>query len=249
MFPPKDKMAPVPIEASQTISPPIFYWGTPVVLITTENEDGTSNIAPMSSAWWLGNRCMLGLGAISQTTINLIRTKQCVLNLASDNMAGAVNALAKTTGSKEMLTATKGSGYLYFKRMNGYEYVPDKFGHSGLTPVDSDLIRPPRISECPAQMEAELKGVYEMMQDAEMKGFIALEVKVLRTHVHEKIRMEGHANRIDPDKWHPLIMSFQELYGLGRKKTSQSILAEINEEEYRPFSNPVDDEATTEEEE
>lgn len=87
-----------------------------------------------------------------------------------------------------------------------------------------------------------------MMQDAEMKGFIALEVKVLRTHVHGDIRMSGHANRIDPDKWHPLIMSFQELYGLGRKKTSESILAEINEEGYRPFSNPVDDEATTEEE-
>ncbi|KAJ5855581.1 uncharacterized protein N7529_009525 [Penicillium soppii] len=241
-------MAPIPIEISQTISPPIFYWGTPVVLITTENEDGTSNIAPMSSAWWLGNRCMLGLGAISQTTINLIRTKQCVLNLASDNMAGAVNALAKTTGSKEMLTAAKGTGYLYFKRTNGYKYVPDKFGHSGLTPADSDLIRPPRIAECPAQMEAELKGVYEMMQDAEMKGFIALEVQVLRTHVHGNIRMAGHANRIDPEKWHPLIMSFQELYGLGRKKTSESILAEINEEGYRPFSNPVDDEATTEEE-
>jgi hypothetical protein len=83
-----------------TISPAIFYWGTPVVLITTENPDSTFNIAPMSSAWWLGNRCMLGLGAISQTTINLLRTKQCVLNLASDNMSDAINALALTTGSK-----------------------------------------------------------------------------------------------------------------------------------------------------
>ena len=48
---------------------------------------------------------MLGLGAISQTTINLIRTKQSVLNLPSDNMADAVNALASTTGSSEILTA------------------------------------------------------------------------------------------------------------------------------------------------
>ncbi|KAE8340215.1 hypothetical protein BDV24DRAFT_164665 [Aspergillus arachidicola] len=242
-------MAQIPITPSQTISPPIFYWGTPVVLITTENEDGTSNIAPMSSAWWLGNRCMLGLGAISQTTINLIRTKQCVLNLASDNMAGPVNALARTTGAKEVLTAAEGTGYLYFKRMNGYQYVPDKFGHAGLTPTPSDLIRPPRIAECPAQMEAELKGVYEMMQDTEMKGLIALEVKVLRTHVHENIRMTGHANRIDPDKWNPLIMSFQELYGLQRKKTSESILAKINEEGYRPFSNPIEDEVSSLEEE
>lgn len=53
------------------INPAIYYWGTPVVLITTTNEDGTHNIAPMSSAWWLGTRCMLGLSGESQTTINL----------------------------------------------------------------------------------------------------------------------------------------------------------------------------------
>jgi len=225
------------VKKHATISPAIFYWGTPVVLISTENPDGTSNIAPMSSAWWLGNRCMLGLGAISQSTINLIRTRQCVLNLPSDDMAGAINALARTTGSAEILTAQPGEGYKYFKRMNGYEYVPDKFGRAGLTPLDSDLVAPARIAECPAQMEAELVGVYEMMRDADTKGFVALEVKVLRTHVHEDIRKEGTANRVDPDKWQPMIMSFQELYGLKGKKVDESVLAKISEEEYRGFSN------------
>lgn len=223
-----------------TISPAIFYWGTPVVLITTENPDLSFNICPMSSAWWLGNRCMLGLGAISQTTINLLRTKQCVLNLASDTMGDAVNALARTTGSEEILTAQPGDGYKYFKRMNGYAYVHDKFGHAKLTPLESDLVAPARIMECPAQMEAELVGVYEMMQDANTKGFIALEVKILRTHVHETIRMEGKENRVDPDKWNPMIMSFQELYGLKGKKVDESVLAKIGEEEYRGFSNPTE---------
>jgi flavin reductase (DIM6/NTAB) family NADH-FMN oxidoreductase RutF len=37
-----------------TIEPAILYFGTPVVLISTQNEDGTANLAPMSSAWWLG---------------------------------------------------------------------------------------------------------------------------------------------------------------------------------------------------
>jgi len=223
-----------------TISPAIFYWGTPVVLITTENPDLSFNIAPMSSAWWLGNRCMLGLGAISQTTINLLRTKQCVLNLASDSMTGAVNALARTTGSEEILTAKPDEGYKYFKRMNGYVYVHDKFGHAKLTPLKSDLVRPARIMECPAQIKVELVGVYEMMQDADTKGFIALEVKVLRTHVHEEIRMDGKENRIDPDKWRPMIMSFQELYGLKGRKVDDSVLARIGEEEYRGFSNAAE---------
>jgi flavin reductase (DIM6/NTAB) family NADH-FMN oxidoreductase RutF len=30
--------------------PAILYFGTPVVLIGTSNEDGTPNLAPMSSA-------------------------------------------------------------------------------------------------------------------------------------------------------------------------------------------------------
>jgi flavin reductase (DIM6/NTAB) family NADH-FMN oxidoreductase RutF len=225
---------------TDTISPAIFYWGTPVVLITTENEDSTFNIAPMSSAFWLGNRCMLGLGGISQTTINLLRTKQCVLNLPSDDMSDAVNALARTTGSKDILTAQPDEGYKYFKRMNGYEYVDDKFGRAGLTPVKSDAVGPARIAECPAQMEAELVGVYEMARDADTKGFLTLEVKVIRTHVHKDIRMEGWKNRIDPDKWRPMIMSFQELYGLKGKLVGESVLARIGEEEYRGFSNSID---------
>jgi len=74
------------------------------------------------------------------------------------------------------------------------------FGLAGLMPLDSDLFAPARIAACPAQIDAELVGVYEMMQDADTKGFIALEVKVLRNHVHEQIRMEGFENRVDPDK-------------------------------------------------
>jgi flavin reductase (DIM6/NTAB) family NADH-FMN oxidoreductase RutF len=51
--------------------PAILYLGTPVVLISTLNEDGSPNLAPMSSAFWLGWRCMLGLASSSQTSINL----------------------------------------------------------------------------------------------------------------------------------------------------------------------------------
>src|SRR6202042_1082484 len=37
--------------------PSILYFGTPVVLISSANEDGSANLAPMSSAFWLGWRC------------------------------------------------------------------------------------------------------------------------------------------------------------------------------------------------
>jgi len=44
-----------------------------------------------------------------------------------------------------------------------------------------------------------------------------IEVRIQRVHVDETIVMEGEPNRIDPDKWRPLIMSFQQFYGLGSK--------------------------------
>lgn len=209
-----------------TINPAIHYWGTPVVLITTQNPDGSTNIGPMSSAWWLGKRCMLGLASSSQTTINLLRTKQCVLNLPSDEMIQQVNALARTTGSDPMPD---------FKVVLGYRSDNDKFKTAGLTPAASELVQTPRIEECPVQMEAEYFGHYEMMTDLpeEGKGFIlAIEVKVLKTYIDEKLKLVGHSNRVDPDLWRPMIMSFQYLFGLKDREGRLSTLANIKEELY-----------------
>src|SRR5579875_602357 len=63
-----------------TTNPAILYFGTPVVLVSSLNADGSANLAPMSSAWWLGWRCMLGFGARSATPQNILRTGECVLN-------------------------------------------------------------------------------------------------------------------------------------------------------------------------
>ena len=60
-----------------TSEPAILYFGTPVVLVSTFNEDGSANLAPMSSAFWLGWRCMIGLAVRSKTPQNLLRTRQC----------------------------------------------------------------------------------------------------------------------------------------------------------------------------
>ncbi|KAF2495415.1 hypothetical protein BU16DRAFT_610322 [Lophium mytilinum] len=211
------------------ISPAILYWGTPVVLITTTNPDGTPNIAPISSAWWLAHRCMLGLAASSQTTQNLLRTGACVVNLATDDMAPAVNRLARTTGSDPPPD---------WKAAHGYGYVKDKFAHAGLTPQESELIATPRIRECAVQMEAELAGTHEMMEEtAGREGLLlAIEVKILRTHVEETLRLEGHVNRIDAAKWRPLIMCFQDYFGMGRQVLNKSRLAEIQEESYRAWT-------------
>jgi flavin reductase (DIM6/NTAB) family NADH-FMN oxidoreductase RutF len=208
------------------ISPAVLFWGTPVVLITTENEDGTYNISPMSSAWWFAYRCMLGVLNMSQTTQNMLRTKKCVLNLPSQDMTPHINLLARTTGTNPVPE---------FKASLGYAYVKDKFGHAKLTPQKSDLVGPSRIRECPVQMEAEVVEWHEMMADLpDRKGLmLSIEVKILRVHVLDELRLEGHENRVNMDKWYPLFMAFSEYYGRNEKKLEESDLTKSDEESHR----------------
>jgi hypothetical protein len=69
---------------------------------------------------------------------------------------------------------------------------------------------------------------------------IALEVRVVRVHVDDSIRLAGHTDRIDPDPWRPLIMSFGQAYGLG-SLLHPSTLAEIPESAYRPRRREPED--------
>ena len=77
-----------------SVEPAILYLGTPVVLVSSINEDGSANLAPMSSAFWLGWRGMLGFEAVSKTPKNIVRTGECVLNLPSMGQVDAINRLS-----------------------------------------------------------------------------------------------------------------------------------------------------------
>lgn len=209
----------------RTIAPAILYFGTPVVLVSTANPDGSTNVAPISSAWWLGWSCMLGFGARSQTPANLLRTGECVLNLPSVEEVAAVDRLARTTGSNPVPP---------HKVAMGYRHEPDKLGTAGLTTVPSTVVAPPRLAECPVQLEATLTATHPIAAgDPALAGMlVALEVRIRRVHVEESLLMAGHADRIDPRAWRPLIMSFCEFFGLG-DRIHPSRLAEIPESAYR----------------
>lgn len=208
--------------------PHILYLGTPVVLVSTVNEDGTHNLAPISSAFWLGWRGALGIATSSQTAQNLLRTGECVLNLPSSGEVSAVDRIARTTGMNPVSP---------FRQALGYVYEPDKFGRAGMTRVKSDTVAAARALECPIQLEAVLAAAHGISEDRdELRGALSLfEVRIQRVHVHPDLLMEGHANRIDPDKWSPLIMSFQKFYGLSGQ-VHPSRLAEIPENAYEALA-------------
>ncbi|MFD0696882.1 flavin reductase family protein [Paenibacillus sp. GCM10027628] len=193
------------------IEPKILYFGTSVVLISTLNENGTPNLAPMSSAWWLNQSCMLGMSSKSQTVQNLLRERQCVLNLPSIDLVPSIEGLTLLTGRNPVPET---------KAKLGYQHEADKFGIAGLTPMPSHQVHAPRVAECPIQLEATVENVHSF---EEPSSLVAIETRIVRVHVDEQLLMDGHKNYIDPSKWNPMIMNFCEYFGLSKQLTSSRL--------------------------
>lgn len=191
-----------------TIKPSVLYFGTPVVLVTTRNPDGGTNITPMSSAWALGDKVVLGLGMTGQGAQNLQRDSECVLNFPSEALQPNVERIARATGCNPVPEA---------KARMGYAHVADKFALGGFTAVTSEMVGPPRIVECPLQFEAKTVAFHHA-HGGEGSGHLSdlaiVETEVLRVHAHRGIVVSG-TSHIDTARWKPLFYMFRRYFGPG----------------------------------
>lgn len=190
------------------IKPSVLYVGTPVVLITSLNPDGTTNISPMSSAWALLDRIVLGLTSTSKGRENAMRERQLVLNFPSPDLWPKIEALAPTTGRNPVPL---------HKEKIGYRFESDKFDIADFTPQAADLVRPLRIAECPIQIEAEVVASHEPggeWPSERPEAFRIIEVKAVRVHAHRDIVVPG-THHIDTNRWSPLLYVFRHYFGIG----------------------------------
>ena len=182
------------------IEPSILYFGTPVVLLSTENDDGSANLAPISSAWALGHTIVLGLGAEGQTAYNLARRPQIVINVPGPHLWRRIESLAGVTGRFPVPES----------KPAGMRYEPDKFGVSGFTSQESEVVIPPRVAECGLQFEATAaRSLPDVTGD-----FLIVEAHVLKVHADPAIVIPG-TNHVEPAAWSPLIYNFRHYFGLG----------------------------------
>jgi flavin reductase (DIM6/NTAB) family NADH-FMN oxidoreductase RutF len=191
------------------IEPKMLYFGTPVVLISSLNADGSTNLAPMSSVWWLGRTAMLGMSAQSQTVRNLTERPELVLNLVDPMLVGAVDRLALLTGRPDVPD---------YKQARGYTHRADKFHAAGLTPTttshhDDTAAHPAAVAESLIHLHGRVKNIREV--DEPGSGLCALEVAITATWVDEDLMMTDHPTHIDANRWDPLIMKFTQYFGGG----------------------------------
>ena len=200
----------------QTIEPKILYFGTPVALISSLNEDGTTNLAPISSFWTLGWSMMLGLLDETKTADNLALHAECVVNLPSPEMWKEVEALAPLTGKNPVPEI----------KAKQFHFVADKFGAAQLTPLASEMVQPARVAECPVHLEARVNKLHSMTGKKlkELGGGVAAEVEVLRVHLDKDLVLEG--KYVDPAKWSPLIYNFRHYFRLEEEELGKTFRAE-----------------------
>lgn len=178
------------------LQPRSMYYGTPVALIVTINEDGSENIAPMSSSWSLRDRIVIGMGSASQTAENLLRHREFTFNLANAALWRQVETLSCLTGKHPVPP----------HKAEQMHYERDKWTAAGLTRRPSSMIRPACVRECPLQMEVVVEHIRSIADTPE--GFALIEARVLALWAHAAI-LDPDTQTVDPARWLPLIFSYR----------------------------------------
>lgn len=189
----------------QTIMPSILYFGTPIALVTTTNVDGTPNIGPMSSAWALGYTVVMGWESTAHTLTNLKRERECVINLPDSTLVEQVETLAPLTANNPPPA----------HKADKFRFEPRKFQAAGLSEQRSETVRPPRIAQCPLQLEAKVQAIH---QPASPSGlfFSIVETHVTAVHALPGIVKPG-THHIDTDRWSPLLYVFRHYFSTGQE--------------------------------
>ena len=155
----------------------------PIALVSTISKEGLLNLTPFSFFNAFGaNPPVIAFSpsrrgrnaTLKDTYFNLIDNKECVVQSVTYPMVEQIS-LAST------------------------EYAPDvdEFIKAGLTPVDSDLVKPKRVKESPFQMECRLLEMKSFGEGGASANIAICEV--IKFHIAEDIFRDGiiHPDLID----------------------------------------------------
>jgi flavin reductase (DIM6/NTAB) family NADH-FMN oxidoreductase RutF len=143
---------------------------------------------------------VLGLGTDGQTAENLRNRHDLVINVPAPSQWQAVERLAPLTGRSRVPDDKQGT----------FRFEQEKFAAVGLRPEPAELVRPPRVAECPLQMEARVADI----RLGSSGGFLIIQAQVLRVHADPRILVPG-SQHVNPVQWSPLVYNFRHYYGLG----------------------------------
>jgi flavin reductase (DIM6/NTAB) family NADH-FMN oxidoreductase RutF len=157
----------------------------PIAVISTRNADGSFNLAPFSFFTAICPKPMMiafcpvirtSTGERKDTLINVEREQEFVLNFCTENNYSKIN-LASTE----------------------LPYGEDEFKFAGLTPMNSTMVKAPRLSESPIHFECKLRDILHYGQG--VGGGSLVTGEVICVHVDSSILKDG---KIHTDLFKPV---------------------------------------------
>ena len=158
----------------------------PIAFVSTRSKDGKNNVAPFSYFNGVCSKPPTIMfaparrgwdGEEKDTLINIRDTEEFVVNIVSEPFA-----------EKMVLCSTD------------FDSDVDEFGMSGLTPVTSQKVAPPRVGESKVSFECKLNQIVEIGDGTAGSGFVVIGSIVL-FHIDDDVYDNG---RILLDKLQPL---------------------------------------------
>lgn len=146
----------------------------PIALVSTVSGDGVNNLAPYSLFTLVcyhpptvAFTAMRRLGVSKKDTlVNIEQTKEFVINVVTEDIAEKMNLCSKMLPPEV-----------------------DEFQVAGFTPIQSDLVKPPRVSESPINLECRLTEIIEFGKP-NITGEMILG-EVLRVHIRDDLYRDG----------------------------------------------------------
>lgn len=154
----------------------------PIAFVSTVSSDGLPNLAPFSFFTGVCSNpptvlfCPMVRGSDGNkkdTLLNIEETGEFVVNVVSEDIVEAMN-----------LTAAE------------FPHGVNEFEESGLTPVPSLIVKPPRVLESPISMECKLQQVVYVGDGSLGSGSVVLGT-VVRFHVRADLYESGRISTTD----------------------------------------------------
>ena len=154
----------------------------PIALASTIDKDGNSNLSPFSFFNVFSANPPIAIFSPARRVRNNT-TKHTLDNILENNEV-VINVVSYDIVQQTSLSSTE------------YDCGVDEFIKSGLTPINSNLIKPFRVKESPVQMECTVNDVISLGEQGGAGNLVICEIKML--HINENILNDAGA--IDPNK-------------------------------------------------
>ncbi len=153
----------------------------PIAFVSTISPEGKPNLAPFSFFTGVGSEPMML--AFCPATDGQGQDKDTLRNVRTAGSGGTgefvVNVVTEAIARQMAATAEE------------LPYGHSEFELSGLTPLASSVVKPPRVAECPAAFECVTRQVVETNPGVPSSGNLVLG-EVVRVHASEGILNERH---------------------------------------------------------